>query len=97
MIIILINKKLKLLIIDKFNNNNDNINKTNIIIMSKYEWSTESAFNKLKSDLSVSINMPFISISKQITPSCDRERDAYRNCAKCGRHFNYHRSGFCPL
>ncbi|AEQ32779.1 hypothetical protein CE11_00120 [Megavirus courdo11] len=65
--------------------------------MSKYEWSSESAFNKLKSDLSVSINMPFISISKQITPSCDRERDAYRNCAKCGRHFNYHSNGSCPL
>ncbi|AVG45860.1 hypothetical protein [Acanthamoeba polyphaga mimivirus] len=41
--------------------------------------------------------MPFISISKQITPSCDRERDAYRNCAKCGRHFNYHSNGSCPL
>nr|AEX63248.1 hypothetical protein mv_R1046 [Moumouvirus Monve] len=63
--------------------------------MSKYEWSATSAFTKFFSDATITVNFPGGSFSKQ-TPACDRERHAYRNCAKCGRHYNYHKGGFCP-
>lgn len=66
-------------------------------MMSEYEWSASSAFRKLGSGLWLTVDGPGgLSLSKQITDDCNREKDAYRNCKNCGRHYNYHRNGRCP-
>ncbi|AKI78877.1 hypothetical protein [Acanthamoeba polyphaga mimivirus] len=62
----------------------------------KYSWDVGSAWRKFGSDVTLSINMGPVSVSKQITGSCNREVDAYRCCSRCGRHFNFHSGGFCP-
>lgn len=51
-----------------------------------YRWSFPSAFKKLTSNGSVNVG-PF---SKQITGPNNPEKNAYRNCLNCDKHFNYH-------
>ncbi len=64
-----------------------------------FHWSPGSAFNKLTSDITFNISTPtpIISVSKSfnITPPLDVKKDAYRNCAKCGKHYNFHKNGQC--
>lgn len=62
-----------------------------------FNWSANSAFNKIKSDVSIGVGIPgIISISKKITDPYDPNKDAYRACSKCGKHINYHINGKCP-
>lgn len=65
-----------------------------------YKWDAKSAFNKLSSGIqfTVSTPTPVVSISKSfdVTPPHNPKVDAYRNCAICGKHYNYHKDGKCP-
>tara|TARA_B100001123_G_C15080399_1_gene935414 strand:+ start:481 stop:687 length:207 start_codon:yes stop_codon:yes gene_type:complete len=61
-----------------------------------YEWSFMSAWNKATSDLSLSVGVPPVAISKKITKTHNPEKDAYRACKHCGKHINYHENGKCP-
>jgi|WetSurMetagenome_2_1015567.scaffolds.fasta_scaffold253005_1 hypothetical protein len=69
--------------------------------MSGYKWDYKSATRKAVSGIHINVSTPtpFISVSKSIgsTPPHDPEKDAYRNCAICGRHWNFHSSGKCPI
>ena len=67
-----------------------NSNTQSMIIDHDYEWDPSSAMNKLLSDLSVSVGIGIVSVSKQITGPNDPEKDAYRNCT-CGQHKNKHK------
>jgi len=66
----------------------------------QFKWDAGSAFRKLTSgiDMNVCTPTPVISVCKttQITPPNDPKKDAYRNCARCGKHYNYHAGGKCP-
>ena len=60
-----------------------------------YKWSPQSAIRKATSDLSINITIPPVSVTKTTTTH-DPNKDAYRNCARCGKHVNYHTGGMCP-
>ncbi len=60
--------------------------------MSEFKWSGDAAWRKLVSGISVSVG-PF---SKQVVGDHNPNRDAYRNCANCGKHYNYHKNNKCP-
>ena len=66
-----------------------------------FEWSAKSAFNKAISGTTISIctPTPVISICKssELTQLNDPNKDAYRNCKNCGKHYNYHTNGKCKL
>lgn len=66
----------------------------------KFSWDAESAFRKGVSGITLDISTPtpIISIGKsfEVTPPNDPKKDAYRNCSKCGKHYNYHKNGQCP-
>lgn len=60
-----------------------------------FSWDPSSAGRKLFHDSSITIGVPgVVSIEKQ-TPPNDPKKDAYRNCSKCGKHWNYHKNGKC--
>lgn len=69
--------------------------------MSTFKWDHRSAVRKGFSGVQVQISTPtpVFSVSKTIasTPPHDPEKDAYRNCASCGRHWNYHSGSKCPI
>ena len=62
-----------------------------------YTWDPMSFGRKLISDTSITVgSVNSVSVTKHIGPN-DSKRDAYRNCAKCHKHFNYHGiNGECP-
>ena len=60
-----------------------------------YKWSSESALRKLKSDLTLSVTIPSVTITKKITESHNPKKDAYRACSNCGQHINFHKDGKC--
>lgn len=62
----------------------------------KYKWDSSSALRKAKADLDFRFSIGIISLQKRITGPYNPETDAYRCCAKCGRHKNYHKNGKCP-
>lgn len=66
----------------------------------QFKWDAGSALKKLGSDINVHVctPTPIISVGKsfQLTPPHDPKVDAYRNCASCGKHYNYHVAGKCP-
>ena len=66
-----------------------------------FEWSAKSALNKAMSGITVSVctPTPVISVCKSsdLTQPNDKNKDAYRNCKNCGRHYNYHTNGKCKL
>jgi hypothetical protein len=55
-----------------------------------FNWDAKSALSKTVSDISVSINLPGVSITKQVSGPYNPEKDAYRNCSNCHNHYNYH-------
>ncbi len=59
-----------------------------------FKWSAVSAFRKLTSGLYINIGNN-ISITKQLTPDNNPQRDAYRNCSNCNKHYNFHKNGKC--
>lgn len=63
--------------------------------MSTFSWDPVSAGKKLVCDTTITGSIGVISISKN-TPANDPEKNAYRNCSKCGKHYNYHNGGQCP-
>lgn len=60
-----------------------------------YKWDKLSALRKLASNSTITINLPVVSISKNIEPH-DPKVDAFRNCENCKRHYNYHDDHVCP-
>jgi len=60
-----------------------------------FSWDPMSAGRKFFHDSTITVGVPGVSISKQ-TPPNDPQKDAYRNCKKCGKHYNYHKNGKCP-
>jgi hypothetical protein len=67
----------------------------------KFKLDKKSCLNKLKSNVSINVGLsllPIVSISKeiQITGPHDPEKDAYRKCERCGKHYNLHKNGYCP-
>lgn len=60
-----------------------------------FKWDPASAARKAASDCYISVGTSHLSVTKY-TGETNRERDAYRNCQNCKRHFNYHRDGRCP-
>jgi predicted nucleic acid-binding Zn ribbon protein len=62
----------------------------------EFSWDPISAGRKLFGDSHVTLGIPGVaSIEKDIGPS-NPEQDAYRNCSRCGKHWNYHVNGHCP-
>lgn len=61
-----------------------------------FTWDHNSAMRKATSNISVSVGVPFVSVSKQVTGSHNPKTDAYRSCSNCGKHINYHKNGKCP-
>ena len=55
-----------------------------------FHWDPASAARKASSDISVSVNIGPVGISKQISGPNDPTKDAYRNC-ECGHHYNHHK------
>ena len=51
-----------------------------------YRWDAGSFGRKLGSDVSINVGP----VSKQISGPNDSNKDAYRNCQNCSKHFNYH-------
>lgn len=69
--------------------------------MSKeYSWDVKSAIKKSVSgiQLTISTPTPIVSASKSVylTNPHNPQKDAYRNCSNCGKHYNYHKNGKCP-
>lgn len=62
---------------------------------STFSWSAKSAIRKGLGGSTLTVGIPYVSISIPI-PEANRDKDAFRNCSNCGRHFNYHRGRFCP-
>ncbi len=67
--------------------------------MPNYKWDANSALRKATSDISVNICLPahIVAVCKaiQITGPNDPNKDAFRNCAACGKHVNFHVNGKC--
>jgi len=61
----------------------------------QYSWDPLSAGRKLVKDSTITLSAGVISVSKD-TPKNDPNKDAFRNCSRCGRHYNYHKNGNCP-
>ncbi len=63
---------------------------------SEYKWDMKSFCDKLVSDVQVTISTPtpIVSVNKsfQLTPPHNPQVDAYRNCANCGKHVNFHQN-----
>jgi len=60
-----------------------------------FVWDPVSAGRKFYNDSTITVSTGVVSVSKD-TPKHNPEKDAYRNCANCGRHINYHTNGQCP-
>lgn len=66
-----------------------------------YRWDSASFGRKFVSDIKINASIPIVpgivSIDKSftVTQPHDPEKDAYRNCSKCGKHINYHKDGKC--
>ena len=61
-----------------------------------FSWDPISAGKKFLHDSTITVGIPgIVSISKK-TPHNDPQKDAYRNCSKCHKHWNYHINGKCP-
>lgn len=61
-----------------------------------FSWDPVSAARKFGHDSTISVGIPgVVNITKQTSPN-NPERDAYRNCSRCHKHWNYHKNGQCP-
>ena len=69
--------------------------------MSNFKWDAKSALRKASSDVSVSVCLPLpthivaVCKSLQVTGANDPNKDAFRKCAACGKHYNFHVNGKC--
>ncbi len=61
-----------------------------------FTWDPASAGRKFWNDSTVTIGVPGVVSIEKNTPPHDPNKDAYRNCSKCGKHYNYHKNGKCP-
>ena len=60
----------------------------------QFKWDPISAGIKFvhNTDITVSVGVGIGSISAtKNTGEHNKEKDAYRNCAICGKHYNYHK------
>lgn len=68
--------------------------------MSNFRWDMGSAVRKATSGVTVNVctPTPVVSVCKsgQLTQDHNPNKDAYRNCSACGKHWNYHSNGKCP-
>lgn len=55
-----------------------------------YIWDPISACKKFVHNSDVTFSVGVVSITKN-TGTHNKETDAYRNCATCGKHYNYHK------
>lgn len=55
-----------------------------------FEWDPVSAATKFICDSAVTVSVGVISVTK-MTPENNKEKNAYRNCKICGKHYNYHK------
>jgi hypothetical protein len=66
---------------------------------SEFTWDKQSAFNKLTSGMKFKVETPtpIVKVKKtfELTKPNDPEKDAYRKCSKCGKHYNFHKNGKC--
>ena len=53
-------------------------------------WSPISAASKFIHNSDITLSIGVVSITKN-TGEHDKEKDAYRNCSICGKHYNYHK------
>ena len=56
----------------------------------QFVWNPISAGKKLIHNSDVTVSVGIISVTKN-TGEHNKETDAYRNCAICGKHYNYHK------
>lgn len=56
-----------------------------------FNWDAASAARKATSDLTLSVGVGVVSVSKPITGPNNSSMDAYRNCSNCHTHFNFHK------
>ena len=62
-----------------------------------FSWDKKSTMRKATSNMSASVNLGPVTITKQLTGDYNPETDAIRNCSNCGRHYNFHdMDGKCP-
>ena len=66
-----------------------------------FSWDPWSAGRKALGDnggANVTVGIPGVVSIEQKAPSTiyDSKKDSYRNCSKCGKHWNYHKNGQCP-
>lgn len=64
--------------------------KMNSITDHKFIWSPISACTKFIHNTDITVSVGVISATKN-TGEHNKEKDAYRNCAICGKHYNYHK------
>lgn len=62
----------------------------------KFSWDVKSAMRKATSNVSVSVGVTPIYVTKELTGPHNQKTDAYRACSNCGKHINYHKNGSCP-
>jgi hypothetical protein len=59
-----------------------------------YKWDPKSAVRKATSNIQITVATPtpVVSIGKSfnVTKPTNPSKDAYRNCANCQKHVNYH-------
>ena len=56
----------------------------------QFQWDPLSAGKKFFCDSAITLSIGVVSVTK-ITPENDKEKNAYRNCSICGKHYNYHK------
>lgn len=69
--------------------------------MSSFSWDPASAGRKFFGDnggANITVGVPGVVTIEQKSPGMgySPEKDSYRNCSRCGKHYNYHRNGKCP-
>ena len=55
-----------------------------------FQWDPISAGRKFIHNTDVTVSVGVISATKN-TGEHNKDKDAYRNCSICGKHFNYHK------
>lgn len=65
--------------------------KLNSITDHNFLWDPISAGTKFLNGTTITVGIGVINLSKPIETNFNKEQHAYRNCAICGKHYNYHK------
>jgi hypothetical protein len=56
----------------------------------QFQWDPLSAGKKFFYNSDITLSVGVVSVTKN-TGEHNKEKDAYRNCIICGKHYNYHK------